>query len=193
MSNYCVIPFYYLPLCKWQKVHAITNEALCDACNYWLPGGWFNIKMTSSHYRKSHCRDKTIVRRPYLHNRISNTGKMKSLYWIRSLFTKQMDILSFDAKQKSQMCMFKSSYRRWRHLADGLAKLLLWPLCNFRAIAQYSMLVSRIRNLESNTAWWIKALDVSLSLLSYIIFGEFLPNDRCYIYSVVPWASYQIR
>ena len=41
------------------------------------PGGWFNIKMTSYQYRKSHCGDKKILRPSYLHNGIS-------LYWIRA-------------------------------------------------------------------------------------------------------------
>ena len=44
-------------------------------------GPWFNIKMTSYQYRKSHCGDKTIVRSSYLHNGISYTDKMSSLYW----------------------------------------------------------------------------------------------------------------
>ena len=44
---------------------------------------WFNIKMSSYQYRKSHCGDKTAVRSSYLHNGISNTGKMTSLYWFR--------------------------------------------------------------------------------------------------------------
>ena len=34
------------------------------------------------HTRKSHCGDKTILRPSYLHNGISYTGKMTSLYWI---------------------------------------------------------------------------------------------------------------
>ena len=45
------------------------------------PGPWFNIKMSSYQYRKSHCGDKTVVRSSYLHNGISYTGKMASLYW----------------------------------------------------------------------------------------------------------------
>ena len=45
-------------------------------------GPWFNIKMSSCRYRKSHCGDKTILRPSYLHNGISYTGKMTSLYWI---------------------------------------------------------------------------------------------------------------
>ena len=48
------------------------------------PGPWFNIKMSSHQYRKSHCGDKTILRPSYLHNGISYTGKMTSLYWIRA-------------------------------------------------------------------------------------------------------------
>ena len=41
-----------------------------------------NIKMSSYQYRKSHCGDKTILRPSYLHNGISYTDKMISLYWI---------------------------------------------------------------------------------------------------------------
>ena len=41
-----------------------------------LPGPWFNIKLSSYQYRKSHCGDKTVVRSSYLHNGISYTGKM---------------------------------------------------------------------------------------------------------------------
>ena len=54
---------------------------------YWNcpPGPWFNIKMSSYQYRKSHYGDKTILRPSYLHNGISYTGTMSSLYWIRAL------------------------------------------------------------------------------------------------------------
>ena len=45
------------------------------------PGPWSNIKMSSYEYRKSHCGDKTVVRSSYLHNGISYTCKMASLYW----------------------------------------------------------------------------------------------------------------
>ena len=48
------------------------------------PGPWFNIKMSSYQYRKSHCGNKTILRPSYLHNGISYTAKMSSLYWIRA-------------------------------------------------------------------------------------------------------------
>ena len=46
------------------------------------PGPWFNIKMSSYHYRKSHTGGKTVVRSSYLHNGISFTGKMTYFYWI---------------------------------------------------------------------------------------------------------------
>ena len=41
--------------------------------------------MSSYQYRKSHCGDKTVVRLSYLHNVISYTGKMTSLYWFSPL------------------------------------------------------------------------------------------------------------
>ena len=56
------------------------TELLCTRNS---AGPWFNIKMSSCQYRKSHCGDKTILRPSYLHNGISYTGKMTSLYWIR--------------------------------------------------------------------------------------------------------------
>ena len=49
------------------------------------PGPQFNIKMLSYQYRKSHCGDRTVIRSSYLHNGISYTGKMTSLYWIGPL------------------------------------------------------------------------------------------------------------
>ena len=52
---------------------------------HYLSGGWFNKKMSSYQYRISHCGDKMILRPSYLHNRISYTGKITSLYWIRAL------------------------------------------------------------------------------------------------------------
>ena len=54
-------------------------------------GTWFNIKMSSYQYRKSHCGDKTVIRSSYIHNGISYTGKMLSLYWIRTQVLISMD------------------------------------------------------------------------------------------------------
>ena len=50
------------------------------SCQPLCSGPWFNIKISSYQYRKSHCGDKTVVRSSYLHNGISYTGKMASLY-----------------------------------------------------------------------------------------------------------------
>ena len=47
------------------------REWLNLAKDYLRPGPWFNMKMTSYQYRKSYCRDKTVVRSSYLHNGIS--------------------------------------------------------------------------------------------------------------------------
>ena len=55
------------------------------------PPGWFDLKMHSYQYRKSHCGDKTILRPSYLYNGISHTGKMTSLYWTRGRITISLD------------------------------------------------------------------------------------------------------
>ena len=51
------------------------------------PGARFNIETSCYEYRISHCGDKTVVRSSHLHNGISYTGKMTSVYWIRALVT----------------------------------------------------------------------------------------------------------
>ena len=50
----------------------------------WAPGGWLNIKMSSYQCKKYNCGDKTILQSSYLHNGISYTSKMTSLYWIKA-------------------------------------------------------------------------------------------------------------
>ena len=45
--------------------------------------------MSSYQYSKSHCGDKTVLQPSYLHNGISYTGKMTSLYWIGPSFWHQ--------------------------------------------------------------------------------------------------------
>ena len=63
----------------------IDPYALMKVDKYFIRSrGWFNIKISSYQYRKSHCGDKTVVRSSYLHTGISYTGKMISLYWIRA-------------------------------------------------------------------------------------------------------------
>ena len=67
--------------------------------HYLETGACINIKIPSYQYRKPHCGDKTILRPSYLHNGISYTGKMPSLYWIRALG------LWFPAQQLSNVVM----------------------------------------------------------------------------------------
>ena len=71
-----------------------------------LAGPWFNIKM-SYQYRKSHCGDKTVARSSYLHNGISYTGKMTSLYWIRALTFKKF----MQSVEKNQTEKLHSDHR----------------------------------------------------------------------------------
>ena len=65
-------------------------------------GPWFNIKHMFYQYKISNCGDKTVVRWSYLHNGISDTGKMTSLYWI-----------SPHGHLKNRSFFFKTQIARW--------------------------------------------------------------------------------
>ena len=85
MKCYSKLIYFHSRKCisaKWRP--------FCSRPNALMPrhlqtGPRFNIKMSSYRYRKSHCGDKTVVRSSYLHNGISYTGKMTSLYWFSPL------------------------------------------------------------------------------------------------------------
>ena len=75
---FCIISAQF----QWQHISCYFISK-ADENVYMWSGPRFNKKMTSYQYRKSHCGDKTILRPSYLHNEISYTGKMTSLYWIK--------------------------------------------------------------------------------------------------------------
>ena len=76
--------------------------------------------MPSYQYRKSHCGDKTILRPSYLHNGISYTGKMASLYWIRAL----MSI--------TKRCPVRYLSDAFRDLQDGfIDRAIMRPHCGY--------------------------------------------------------------
>ena len=76
-----MIPEYLLRV-FFTNGHNIFVTIFAHICD---TGAWFNIKIPSYQYRKSHCGDKMILCPPFLHNRVSHTGKMTFLYWIRAL------------------------------------------------------------------------------------------------------------
>ena len=76
---------FQIPFC-WKELYTFWLN-LKLAPKHALPGGWISIKMPSYQYKKSHCRDKTILWPSYLHNGISYNGKTTSLYWIGAQVT----------------------------------------------------------------------------------------------------------
>ena len=76
---------FYLSRCPLGCLDKIFKMEISNLFCWLVSGPWFNIKMPSYQYRKSHCGDKTVVRSSYLHNGISYTGMMTSLYWIEAL------------------------------------------------------------------------------------------------------------
>ena len=85
-SRVWIVPSSHLSHgCHYLAMHYTQYVFSLSLLGKEAPEGWFNIKISSYQYRKSHCGDKTVVRSSYLHNGISYTGKMTSLYWIRAL------------------------------------------------------------------------------------------------------------
>ena len=105
------------------------------------PGPRFNIKMTSYQYRKSHCGDKTILRPSYLNNGISYTGKMTSLYWIRTLVF-------------SLMCA-------WTTVEQTMDMPVIWDtFAHFMTSLQWSCFVLFWLYFSS---WWIHVIYLPIS------------------------------
>ena len=103
-----IFQMHYRDFTTWQGTRIIAPAM---ATRWHIPGAWFNIKMKSYQYRKSHCGDKTILRPSYLHNGIPNTGKMTSLYWIRAQNTTPWHLDHLILKPRYRVlkaCMFVS-------------------------------------------------------------------------------------
>ena len=67
-------------------VNYITVYSTIDQMKQLLfAGPWFNIKMSSYLYTNTHCGDEAVVGYCYLHNGISYTGMIASLYWTNPL------------------------------------------------------------------------------------------------------------
>ena len=91
----------------------------------------FNLKIPSYQYRKSHSGDKTVVRSFFLHNGISYTGKMASLYWISPQGTNRNDI-DFAVKLVFVVCgkWFQlPTHLQWRELIENI-NIKLWFVKN---------------------------------------------------------------
>ena len=85
--------------------------------------------MTSYQYRKSHCGDKTVLWPSYLHNRISYTGKMSSLYWIRAQVNNSIECYQWSISIG---------------LDNGLAPNQCWS----------SSLIHRYTEMQMLSFWW---------------------------------------
>ena len=96
-------PFSYLHFKYFIKA-GISFSTFSSTGHKWT-GPWFNIKMSSHQYRKSHCGDKTVERSSYLHNGIFYTDKMTSLYWISPLVIRAPAAIEDYAPQRGAMAL----------------------------------------------------------------------------------------
>ena len=121
-----------LVCCPNRLLNIITHlhhapHSPCHYLKHWWPGPWFNIKMPSYQYRKSHCGDKTVVRSSYLHNGISYTGKTTSLY--RKIDSNQIFLFKeLHLKNSENFQIFHQRANGLTHRGVPNTPAILWPL-----------------------------------------------------------------
>ena len=102
-----------------------SMSALVHVIAGWRTGLRFNIKMTCYQNRKSHCGDKTILRPSYLHNGISCSAKMTSLYWIGALATNHY-LSQRRPSSLTHKCIFRPQWVRHSYHFFMIKKLFLY-------------------------------------------------------------------
>ena len=124
LCHYCIKPWFVVcALCKRGSSHCGINHWnrswSCPGTTPWccydreIPGPRFNIKISFYQYRKSHCGDKTVVRSSYLHNGISYTSKMASLYWF-SLQLINLQLLPNISSMMADIACPRMAFYLWR-------------------------------------------------------------------------------
>ena len=140
---HCCILSFTTRSCPWHRVeNSGTQDAsilLHSGLHCLLIGAWSNIKMTSYHHRKSHCRDETILWLSYLHNGI---GKMASLCWIRAqcFVAVLCNKVELNAAKTSMQATWMTN--TWNQDSDETTELLLsifvfWPVLSPNSLAIY--------------------------------------------------------
>ena len=128
-----------------------------------------NIKMPPYQYKKSHCGDKTILRSSYLHNGISYTGKMTSVYWIRALQGHQ-DNSQHDANS-------------WYSVGTPSKPQLLVP------VISTPLLASRQHNQHDANSWYSAGTPSKPQLLVPVISTPLLASRQHNQHDANSWYS----
>ena len=96
--------------------------------------------MSPCQYRKSHCDDETIIRLSYIHNCISNAGKMTSLYWTRAQITLKLIL------EPLWYLVTSKQFCGWRLEINILFHR--WPYCRYKNIHWIAHNVALSSDLE---------------------------------------------
>ena len=130
--------------------------------------------MPSYQHRKSHCGDKTIVRSSYLHNGISYTGKMTSLYWIGALYV----TLSDTVKNVCTVCKFRVVLQRTRII--WIAQK--WLAALGRTIVVQGMIRVRFQQMDIHNeithAWVLVSLIIIMVIKSLCSRKDWIYEDN---------------
>ena len=125
------------------------------------PGPWFNIKMLSYQYRKSHCGDETVVRPSYLHNGIFFILVRRHLYIEsgRGIAMLSVDKFPYPRKQtrsnefipcSNNICDILKRFRSFKIPAITL----IWPKSSYKHNVTRSYLSGKESGRRSESPLW---------------------------------------
>ena len=144
--------------------------------------------MWSYQYRKSHCGDKTVVRSSYIHNGISYTGKMSSLYWIGAQGIKRhsIDLISENNQPNTWeafnvWCVSYSVLISWWCREPGHRNNRHGIICINQVHVEYSA--------ASTWKWLINPLRAAFfrdNINIYLYFMSLLHIDMTQVFKILP-------
>ena len=142
--------------------------------------------MSSDQYRKSHCGDKTILRPSYLHNGISYTGKMSSLYWIRALVTYVSIVRIPTPKRRCLRCKYSpwccnSMINKIQHWKQALQ----WQ---WRTKHTFIPWMLKRYTVTQRPTYWLSTAHIGENVLPSILqyYARQIPQLKCFSYRHAP-------
>ena len=143
--------------------------------------------MTSYQYRKSHWGDKTILRPSYLHNGISYTCKMTSLYWIGALVAiVPADGHAHNSARPSAGTVLTANSSMFC-LVMKVLYYLLWPMTSFKMTDNLLQNLSKHFKGCGDAIWWHRSGTTLVQVMACCLMASSHYLNWCWLYH--QWGS----
>ena len=140
---------------------------------------------------KSHCGDKTILWPSYLHNRISYTGKMASLYWVGALVTLTMTCCYFaicnhqcDLEQSVSVQFASGSpylMKNWYQFSNQINLLSVKWVCynQFKFFTPYDHSIALSASVPKKENYTLMLANTKMKFLQYFHYMGYVFLKSC--------------